>query len=224
MRTKVCIYPVFEECGKYTLDPFWKEKFRELSNNIFPKGLRYDASANKFTIDIGKKVKHIKLPDKTPELFKKIVEILKTEFGVLSSREVNARQGKENLKKKEEELDCKFKDIKPRHVKDQLIMNFLSELKKRYKLNAREFSDLIATIQIGFQFKSLNNNDVDYRDGEIKNIKRLTFVESTRKFKTPEIVAPTSRSEKTQNSDKFSSLVKKYIKDNDARIAKFVGS
>jgi hypothetical protein len=71
------IFPIFEECGKYTLDPFWKEKFTELANNIFPEGLSYDVKNHKFIIKLGKTPKYVPLPKKVPDSFKKIVEVLK---------------------------------------------------------------------------------------------------------------------------------------------------
>jgi hypothetical protein len=147
---------------------------------------------------------------------------LKQDFNIFSTRELSAKQGKETLQKQAKEMDCKFKDIKPRHVKDQLIMNYASELKKKYKLTNAEFPNLLSTIQLGFQFKSLGAKDVDYRDGEIKEIKGLEFLEDKRVFIVPETTAPNTRNEKSQNSDRFYSVIKKYLKDNETRFAKFI--
>lgn len=219
---RVSIYPFFEECGKYTLDSFWRERFTLLANNIFPDGLSYDSKGKFIITNDDNSTKSIVLPKKAPDAFKKIVEILKNDFNIFSGREMSSKQGKETLEKHEEELNCEFKNIKPRNIKDQLIMSYASKLKIEYKLTNAEFSNLLSTIQLGFQFKALSSKNVDYKDGEIKNIEGLEFSKSKRIFTVPNTTIQNIRNEKTQNSDKFETSVKKYLKNNEARFAKFV--
>ena len=221
--TGVSIYPIFEECGKYTLDPFWKDRFSELSHNVFPKGLTYEADKHRFLVSPeGQGKEYIPLPKKGPECFKKVLEVLRERMNIRSERELNAKQGKETLSKHDQDLKCEFKDIKPRHIKDQLIMNYATELKKKHQLTQAEFTNLISTIQIGFQFKALGIKDVVYKDGVVLDITGLEFNQDTRSFDIPEIPQPTIRSEKPQTADRFCSAVTKYLKSNDARRSKFI--
>lgn len=212
-KSEVYIYPFFHECGKYTLDPFWKEKFEELANNIFPDGLRYDQKNNRFMIE----GVSTPLPVKVTDAYKKILDVLKNKFKIYSNRELSEKYGEEEFKKKVETIE--FKSVKSKHTKEQLIMEYASKLKKEYNLTPSEFSNLLATIQLAFQFKSLTVDDVEY-DGTIKKIEGLKFSKDNRTFLVPEAPVTNSKSEKPQNSDKFKSAVKKYFKEDDLRKTK----
>jgi hypothetical protein len=200
----------FIECGMYTLDPFWKEKFSDLANDKFPKGLEYDAENRRFIVALSKKKEIIKLPDGIPESFQTIVEILKTKFGFEAG-----------IDKVAPAKQVEFKNVRPKQAKDMLIINYTLQLKDRYKLTIPEFADLISTIQLGFQFKSVTSKDVVCKAGKIVNIKGLKFNNAKRCFSTPPARISNARTEKSQASDRFYALLKKYFKENNIRFAKF---
>ena len=54
-------------------------------------------------------------------------------------------------------------------------MKYASELAKKHKFTLKESKKLFITIQLGFQFKRLNSEDVEYHSGKIHNIKGLEY-------------------------------------------------
>ena len=214
------IYPIFDECKAYTLDSFWKDEFAKLACNRFPPGLRYDALRHNLILKLeGRKSEILALsPDNPADAFQVVMKVLKGRYDMRSSRDLKVQKKaiQDAMKKRETDLDCEFKNIKPRHLKDQLIMEYLLGLKMDRRLTAAEFRHLVSVVQLGFQFRSLSPSDVDYSEGIVKSIKGLEFDEKKRIFTTPHHPGPVSKTEKTTGSDKFYSGVKKFIHDDNA--------
>lgn len=219
------IFPIFEECKTFTLDSFWRDELGKLACNRFPPGLRYDAAHHNLILKLdGKKSEvHALSEDSPSDAFQTVMKILKTRYDMRSSRDLKVQKKAiaEAMKKRETDLDCEFKNIKPRHLKDQLIMDYLLGLKTQYSLTAPEFKHLVSVVQLGFQFKSLSPNDVVYADGIVSDIQGLDFDEDSRAFITPQTSGPVSKTEKTTSPDKFYSCLKKFIHDDHNRAKKF---
>lgn len=223
-KEQLAIFPIFEECKTYTLDPFWRDKFSEFASNRFPPGMRYDAIHHNLVLKIdGKKSEVAALSEDEPsETFQTMMKILKEKYDMKSSRDLKVQKKaiEEAIKKREVDLDCEFKNIKPRHLKDQLIMDYLAGLKQHHELTNIEFKHLISVVQLGFQFRSLSPSNVDYSNGVVSKITGLTFDEKKRIFTTPS-PGPISKPEKSTNIDRFYSSVKKFIQDDKNRVKKF---
>jgi len=223
--SKVVIHPIFLECKNYTFDPYWKEKFDNFSKNKFPQGVRYDANHQNLILKIdGKKTEIIALPVEDPAYtFQILMKILQERLNMRSNRDITLQKEEmDNFCSQNVcEMECEWKKIKPKNLKDQLIMDYIAKLKEKHNLNDRETKNLVSTIQIGFQFRSLSQEDVEFSNGTIHNIENLTFDKKTRKFTVPEYGAPTKAANKTVKIDKFYSGMKKFIRDNNLRINKF---
>lgn len=221
----VAVHPVFLECKNYTLDPYWKEKFDNFSRNRFPAGVKYDSNHQNLILKLdGKKTEIIALPIDDPAYtFQIMMKILQERLNMRSNRDI--------ILQKEEldnfcnqnicDMDCEWKKIKPKNLKEQLIMDYIAKLKEKYNLNAKEVKNVASVIQLGFYFRSLSQEDVEFSNGVINNINNLTFDKKTRKFTTPECGSVTKVMEKTNQANKFYTGVKKFIRDNNLRINKF---
>jgi hypothetical protein len=222
------LYPLFEDMKKFTLDPFWCEQLGNFACNKFPVGLRYDPIQNHFIVKIdGKKADVIVLPEIRPDTtdnlsaaYEVTMDVLRNKLHMRSSRELKLRQEEMDraLQKHAMDLDCEFKKIKPRVLRDQLIMNFITELKERYGLSPSELKKLINTIQQGFQFKSLGADDVEYTDGVVKGINGLTFDEEERVFSIPPYPPRVSKPEKQPTNNRFLTAIDKFFKDDAMRV------
>lgn len=225
MSSSTIIHPVFEECQNYTLDPYWKEKFSNFARNRFPTGVRYDPTHRNLILKLdNKKTEVVALPEDDPTYcFQIVMKILRERLNMHSNRDLKSRKEEmTNASQKNVcDLDCEWKKIKPRHLKDQLMMDYIAELKQTHKLTPAEVKHLISVVQLGFQFKALSQDDVEFSDGVIKNIEGLEFDEETRKFITPEYACSSKAAEKTSNADKFYSSLKKFLRDDAIRMNKF---
>lgn len=220
------IHPIFEECKNYTLDPFWKEKFSNFACNKFPHGIRYDSAHGNLILKLdGKRTEVIGLPESDPSLvFKIVMKILKEKLDMNSNRDIKIRKEEmENFSQKGIcDLNCEWKKIKPKHLKDQLITDYIAKLKQKHDLSPVEVKNLISVVQLGFQFRAFSQDSVDYSDGVVKNIEGLVFDSKTRKFKTPEYASSGNKTiEKNSSTGKFYPAFKKFMREDALRINKF---
>lgn len=224
-KEQLVIFPIFDDCKTFTLDAFWRDEFTKLACNRFPMGMRYDAVHHNLVLKLdGRKTEVVALPEDSPaDTFQIIMKILKGKYDMRSSRDLKVQKKaiEDAMRKREVDMDCDFKNIKPRHLKDQLIMDHLFDLKSKHRLTNTEFKYLVSVVQLGFQFRSLSPNDVIYADGVVSDIQGLEFDEENRVFITPESSGPGSKTEKTTGPDKFYSCLKKFIHDDNTRVKKF---
>ena len=148
MAASTIIHPLFEECKHYTLDPYWKEKFSSFACNRFPPGVRYDPANNNLILKLdGKRSEVIGLPEDDPAfVFKIVMAVMRDRLNMNSNRDLKFR--KEEMAGFAQErvcdLDCEWKKIKPRHLKDQLITDYIAELKQKHKLNLAEVKNTLS--------------------------------------------------------------------------------
>lgn len=221
------IYPLFEECKGYTLDPYWQEQFSNFAANRFPQGVRYDQNRRNLVLKLDGKTEIVALPENNPsETFQIIMKILKSRLNLRSTRDlkIQRQEMEENLEeqkaKAQEHMLCEWRKIKPRNLKDQLIMDYIATLKSKYSLTPAEVRHLTSVVQLGFQFHSLSSSDVAYKNGVIENIDHLEFCPKTRKFFTP-VIAHFNKTEKAAKiPNPFYSALDKYLKEDSLRVTK----
>ncbi len=219
---KIAIFPIFEECKKYTLDRFWLEWFTNFAHNKFPPGVKYDDKHQSIIVKINGAREVVSLPETAEAVFTVMMDVMK-KLGLKSTRDLKIEKVEiENIKKQRKvDLDCEFKKIKPKNLKDQLIMNYIISLKEKYNLNATEYNNVVSVIQLGFQFKSISSDDVVYENSKIMGIKGLMFNKITRVFSLPSYAKMTVKPEKISTVDKFSTTFNRFIKNNKARVQKY---
>jgi hypothetical protein len=225
---KRVIYPIFIECSNLTTDPYWKEQLELLAYNRFPQELRYDPTHSNFVLRVDKKpAEVIALPSEDEEgadkkIFSVTMSILKTRLNMRSTRDLQIQKDKltDTLQKDTQDLDCGWKDIKPKCVKEQLIMAYLSELSLKHSLTPAEHKQLVAEVHLGLQFKSITTNDIKYSNGKILNITNLEFDKDTRRFVTPEPKPQSSKQEKVVVKNKFHTGIDRFLKSDNVRKSK----
>ena len=226
------IHPIFDECKNYTLDGFWKEHFSNFAANRFPVGVRYDANHGNLILKIDGKSEIVALPrDDVFETFGVIMKVLRDKLGFRSTRDLKIQRQniEDNLDEQRQNfsqdyLTCEWKKIRPRHLKDQLVMDYIANLQHKHSLIPSEVKHLTSVVQLGFQFRSLTADDVVYADGVISDIRNLKFSKTTRKFTTPPVSVSSKSSDKTSKSqDPFYYAFDKFLKEDALRVAKIKG-
>ena len=139
------IYPIFEECRDCTLDSYWKEIFSDCARNKFPKGIRYDGRKNVLYVrqPSARATKPLtySLSNDPREVFKMMMDIFRNKMGMRSVRDLQLQQEELNEIKNSEgqiNMDCEWKDIKPRYLRDQIIMDYVMSLKDKHDLTPRQ--------------------------------------------------------------------------------------
>ena len=168
MSGVVIIYPCFRDCQDFTLDQYWKDVFFACACNKFPRSIRYDGSSGTLYIRTPSvrgrsKVEAIDLPDRPEEAYEVLIEVFREKLGLYSTKDLQIKKKEldEIQKQRRVNMDCEWKKLKPRSIKDLLIMNYVSKLKEDHGLTSKETKNLLNTIQLGFKFFELNSKDIE---------------------------------------------------------------
>ena len=213
----------FLNCQNFTFDTFWREILYNCACNRFPRGVKYDQFKNMIRVRYEhagqvKKERH-PVPKDPYERYKLLMYIFKELLGLRSYYDIKfSRQELEELRLKINiDLDCDWKKLKSRSMRNQIIMNFaVTEASKR-DLGVKGAMYLYNVIQLGFQFKQLTSNDVQYEKGVITSISGLEYDESTQKFiiinpQNPNWV-PASRPIMRVKSNQLYQTINKWLRD-----------
>lgn len=170
------IYPIFLKCLCFSQDDFWKETFQEMAYGNCYQG-SYISKGFLCSNVKGKEFSY-KFIDKDPEkIYNDITKLLKEKLNIMSKndrqlllQEIN-NADKELLKLRE--MD--WAEIKKKSFRDILFQNFIIKAKKIYELRENQVKCIYNVINLGLILKSIKNSDISYSNGEITEIKGITF-------------------------------------------------
>lgn len=218
MNILTVIYDNFEQCQNFTLDQYWKDIFYSCACGKFPKGCRYDHSNNTLYIRIQitntkSKGEAISLPTSPEELYLVMIDVFKNKLGMFSSRDLQIKKDElEDIQKQYQiNMNCEWKKLKPRSVKEFLIINFVKEMQLKHTLNPKETRDLLSYINVWFQLKKITSDDIEYENKSIVSIKGLKFNESNRIWENSNNHKIVSKIEKINKTQKFDQSLNKFI-------------
>src|SRR5580698_2935430 len=181
------LYHNILQSQKFTGDTYWKEIIYSCACNKFPKGVKYDHAKNtlyvryEFSDKPHNEVIVLPIIEKNNNSSKKIYKILMHVFkDLLRLRSEDDIKNNKNIiedmrKQNEVDLDCSWKKLKPRSVKNYILMNYAIAQIELFELNPKKAKILYRLIQLGFQFKQLSSDDVIYEKGQITEIHGIEF-------------------------------------------------
>jgi hypothetical protein len=198
------VYDKFIELQQFTDDDYWRELLASCARNKFPKGIRYyhaeqtlsvryeqggKPHTDVFTIpDLS--VKNKEYTNNLKKFYNLFMHILQFLLNLRSNQDIlESKNQLENIRKENEvNVDCGWKKLKPRCMKNIFLMNYALMLTEKYGISTSTASTNTATelynlIQLGFQIKKLNSDDVQYENGRIIKITGLKFKKEEQKFK-----------------------------------------
>jgi len=217
--SEIIFYDRFLECERFTLDSYWKKIFNNCAKGKFPKYTRYN---HEESVIVYKNENNnniiVNLPDNPEKLYNVLIDIFREKLGLFSPLDFHFKKEEiEALKDGESvDLDCEWKKIKPKFIKDDLIMNYILKMKDEYDLSYSQAKKIFITINLGIQSKKITSDDFDFRDREIKNINGVVFNPRTKKVVITNKSKKSSGSSEKNNSGvnrKFTSSIEKYLKD-----------
>jgi len=177
------IYPIFLKCLPFVEDEFWKETFEELSYGNCYQG----SYLNKGFLCCNVKGKEFiyKFMDKEPQrIYGDISKLLKEKLNIMSKndRKILIHEFEELERHFHVLRQTEWNDIKKKSVRDILFQNYLIKQKKEYELRDSQIRCLYHTINLGLMLKSIKNTDVVYQNGEIVEIKGISFTKGKYKI------------------------------------------
>lgn len=171
------LYPIFLKCVAFVGDDqFWRETFEDLAYGIVYGGAYIMKGVMCCKVK-GKEFVY-KFNDKEPErVFADVTRLLREKLNIMSRNErkamidelVEVEQSMNQMKNME------WSDIKKKSMKDILFQNFLIKMKYQYELRDSQMKKLYSTINLALMLKSIKNADIQYRNGEIQEIRGFHF-------------------------------------------------
>lgn len=225
---EIVIHHCFEECQDFTLDQYWKDIFFLCACGKFPKGCRYDHLTQTLYIRLpaaGNKTKGeaICLPKNSEEIYTVLMDVFKNKFGMFSSRDLQVKRDElqEIQEKQRINMDCEWKKLKPRSIKEFLISNYVTNMQKKHEMTQKESKILLTNIGIWMQMKKITSDDIEYENYTILNIKGLYFDEEKRVWYNNNPPKLSNKAEKVNKTQKFDQSLDKFIRDHKNRKARF---
>ena len=170
------IYPIFMECCHFTNDIFWGTIFENLAYGKTPYGTYI--SKDFLCCKYKKKEFSYKIERKPADIvYEEVYNLLTNKVGILSQQEKLKK--KKNLIEIENTLKDSRKnwnDIKKKNLKEILIELYVINIKNKYSLTINQTKYLLSILYIAIIFKVITNKDIEYKDGIIRNIKGIDFV------------------------------------------------
>ncbi len=173
---KEIVFPQFLEASVHAIDPFWKSVFENLAYEKCPYGIYF--SKGFLCCSFKGKEFVYKIEHKDPAvLYSEVHELLH------SKASINSSNDHYKLIKCFEEIEKELKDIKnsnwtsikKKSIKDNIIENFIIDMKNTYNLSLSVCKELNSKIQLGLIFKTITHKDIVYEDGKIKSISGILF-------------------------------------------------
>jgi len=218
MASPVIVYPIFLKCKEYTLDSYWKDIFSKCACNRFPRGIRYDGRKNTVYIKLpggaANKKEFFSLPKEPIEVFETMMAVFRS-VGLRSQRDLQLKKDEMEKIRRERcvDLNCSWKDLKPRYLKDRMIIKYVLYLKDTHQLTQKEAKKLLNVIHLGFQLKQIGSDDVKYENGHIKDIEGLEVNKDGQVFRITKEIRRSYKSDKTSSTNPFLQVFENYLKE-----------
>lgn len=228
IHAELSMFPIFDGCSEWTLDPYWKEIFNQCAKGHLPKGMRINRQ-NIVTLPNGSSVH---LVGNSQEVFRTMMRIFRNDMdlrseGDASKKKVQVEEIKNNLRKA---YSGTWKQIKLKNAKLFFLLDFVVRMSKENKLIKAKSKRLMSDIRLGLLFGSITSDDIEYADGRVDAINGLSFSEGSYMFDQPVISRGkgsrqssnvAGRSRKASTKEIGPSLLKEYLVEYSTSVVPF---
>lgn len=153
------IFPVFIICANLCSDDFWRQLFDDFSQGITPKHV--SVTSDTFIC----KNKNYLYKGETPEnIHKKICDIL--------IKTLKYKGCKNEFEKWE---NNNWKNIRKKKLREIIFINYILKLGDKYNLSTAKMREINNKIKMALIYGDINNDDIEYSNGEIINIKKFNL-------------------------------------------------
>lgn len=219
MANKV-VYEHILEAKKYTKDKHWIDLLDTCARNKFPKGIKYNQNKGVLYVRTdmtGKsKTETVALPTDAKGCYNTLMHVFREMLRLKSDEDVIFSKQQLEMARKQNNIDleCDWKQLKPRTVKNHILMNYAITQVELYELPSKTVGRLYRLIQLGIQFKNLSSDDFEYENGVILSVGGLEFDEDTQFFVLSNKQGTLSHVSNSKNSyNHLEKSVEKWAKD-----------
>ncbi len=223
MASKTPIHFNILACRDLATDSDWRDIIYSCACGKFPKGIRYNSTTATLFVRYEKQGKsqtesHI-LSGGAEDCYNILMYVFKNLLNLRSENDiVSSKQQLEDIRKQNDiELDCTWKQLKPKSMKNHILTEYAISLTEKHQLEPKNAIFLYKLIQRGFQFKNICPNNVVYKNGKIISITGLVFDEKSKTFKFTN-TAPTVKSgvagKDTNKVNHIEKSINKWVKEH----------
>ncbi len=200
---KKILYPYLSQCAQQTDDPYWQHVFEDCARGRFPRGSGIDTTSE---IDIYVKNTKVcewyKLSQNCEKDFLELKSLFQSILHLGST--TDRKEIKDEIDTLKKKIDLNYngdwKDIRKKNIRENIIKSYILKLKKIYNLNHQETAQLLKTLNLGFLFNWIDNDNVVYENKHVTNIKNLSFDDENRLFEIDDVY-PSSETEIIDNRE-----------------------
>ncbi len=182
-KSKGIVHPIFLECSKLSVDKYYKQFYDNLAKGKSPHKNIY---INGFTIvsSVAKKqLFSYCFENKSPsKIIVELYKLLMQNTNMSSTTDTEAKY-KELDKCNNDEIVCRWKSIRKKNIKEQLILEYVIEQKKKKKLDANATRELHRLIKFGMFCKTQTSDSFEMNEnGKIKKIHGIKYDKTLGRF------------------------------------------
>lgn len=175
VNRKEILYPIFLECCQYTENTFWENIFENLAYGKTPYGtfiskdfLCCNYKKKEFSYKIERKCCKI--------LYQEVYDILTTKLGLMSTQEKITKQKEfDDLEEHIKDSRKTWANIRKKNMKELFIELYVTRMKEKHNLTIKQARYLNSIIMLGIIFKVINSDDIIYKNGNVEEIKGISF-------------------------------------------------
>jgi hypothetical protein len=140
------VHPLFLACKEHCPNEYWKGVFDDIAYGKYPKQIYVSGgmiqSSNKRKLSFCYSLK-----DKTPTvLVRDVIELLSNHTDLISNDEIKKKKDSNEQYKKD--IWFQWKDIKRKHIKDILLMDYCMDLRKEYGWTMKKTSSVYQALTL----------------------------------------------------------------------------
>lgn len=214
------MYPIFVECEQFTIDDYWIGIFRDCAKGRFPKGLRFISSANTLVVrpvngpTTRTKLVRYNLPNEAKRAFDVLMNIFRTQLLLRSTDDI--RSYRQTLLDQTESNPIPepetWKDVSPKAKKEQLLIEYVSNLGNDYDMTPEETKAAYSVISAGISFKNILPKNIRLEAGKIAEIDCIEIDPDTHEVCITAFIQQTASTSKSSPKNCLEIELEKYRK------------
>lgn len=178
LGTSTIMYPVFLECSNIGDDIYWKKFFNDLSIGRCPKSIYINndfilSSNRKYPFSFNIPTTYTK--EDVINIYNNLKRLLLENTDICSDNDIKLKNEEMIKTHKEITNDTQWSDIKKKHTKEILILNFVVDMKNVYDLNNCAMRHLFSLITLSFLYKTHTSKDIIFENKKILQIKDIIY-------------------------------------------------
>ena len=161
----------FREVAYRSKDPEWEKIFLSASNNIFPQGFYYNNGCLFYEAP-GQKRSSVKIPDDVGAAYRKCRDFMRKR-GISTTKDHDTTTFKRQKG---------WSTVKRDDSKVYYFEKYAMSLQNQYNLSREEYRQLLHHLGLLLLSGEAKGDCIQFEEGQIREISRLQFDETTRRF------------------------------------------